>query len=556
MTARPRIALFSGPLGTIENTAPLITSDKARARYGLPINHSSRFDALRPQRLAAPVTVYVEQFSAHPLEADAAALYAPPDGFVDGSGAFHAERQSPDDKPVYAIELRPDDGLYPLPYFGRQADGSAWDATGSTPAAPAERSRQTFLPDASRLVEEIDRFGVGPDGHASRLSALADFDHIRVLPSGGYSHGLAEAQRSDLGEGDIDPEALGIDYFPYFPPMLRRDPPLASLARILDIVSATLSNDRYDGAVWLESSIGLEETAYWLGLLVDTAKPIVAVCAPESPHGVLGNTGDRNLVDAVSYITSGVWADSAGHDRVGPVLIDSGRILSARESMKTDARSGGLVGTGSVGVIGNIARTERPHLAMVPRRRSTHRSALLASGWPASVRGVVGASDGGERQVVEVVLRDPGGRVRPEVLPRVSIAKNGRYVVDEERTVEAWLAGALGQAPLAGIVAEGSTPYGGMDMATEAVLRRALYSGVPYVKVGRGNPEGYVTRDTAPFGIAGGDLASPKARLLLIACLLRFGAPPPAVDPTRPTPDEVAAVSGHLARFQEAFDEH
>jgi hypothetical protein len=42
----------------------------------------ARFDVLRAQRLAAPVTVYVEQFSAHPLEADAAELYGPPDGLI------------------------------------------------------------------------------------------------------------------------------------------------------------------------------------------------------------------------------------------------------------------------------------------------------------------------------------------------------------------------------------------------------------------------------------------------------------------------------------------
>jgi hypothetical protein len=51
-----------------------------------------RFDVLRPQRLAAPVTVYVQQFSAHPLERDAAELYAPPDGYVDVQGAALATR--------------------------------------------------------------------------------------------------------------------------------------------------------------------------------------------------------------------------------------------------------------------------------------------------------------------------------------------------------------------------------------------------------------------------------------------------------------------------------
>ena len=37
MTQRPRIAVFSGPTATIQNTVPLVTSNKARAKYGLPL---------------------------------------------------------------------------------------------------------------------------------------------------------------------------------------------------------------------------------------------------------------------------------------------------------------------------------------------------------------------------------------------------------------------------------------------------------------------------------------------------------------------------------------
>src|SRR5437868_7379200 len=78
---RPRIAHFAGANATIMNSPPLVTSNKARERHGLPLlRHPDgtpvRFDVLRAQRLAAPVTVYVEQFSAHPLERDAAELYA------------------------------------------------------------------------------------------------------------------------------------------------------------------------------------------------------------------------------------------------------------------------------------------------------------------------------------------------------------------------------------------------------------------------------------------------------------------------------------------------
>src|SRR4026208_1500640 len=92
--AKPRIAVFSGPTATIQNSEPLVTSNKAREKYGLPLKKHpdgspQRYDALRPQRPPPPVTVYVEQFSAHPLERDASDLYAPPDGYVDREGDFH-----------------------------------------------------------------------------------------------------------------------------------------------------------------------------------------------------------------------------------------------------------------------------------------------------------------------------------------------------------------------------------------------------------------------------------------------------------------------------------
>ena len=90
MDRKARIAHLAGPNATIQNTPPLVTSNKARAKHNLPLlvnpdSTPSRFDVLRPQRLAAPVTVYVEQYSGHPLEADAAELYGPPDGYVDSA---------------------------------------------------------------------------------------------------------------------------------------------------------------------------------------------------------------------------------------------------------------------------------------------------------------------------------------------------------------------------------------------------------------------------------------------------------------------------------------
>src|SRR5262249_57954073 len=120
--AKPRIAVFSGPTATIQNSEPLVTSNKARARHGLPLRLNRdgspmHFDALRPQRLAAPVTLYVEQFSAHPLERDAVELYGPPDGYLDPAGTFHRERQGPDAGAVYEVTLRPEGAVDPPPFI-------------------------------------------------------------------------------------------------------------------------------------------------------------------------------------------------------------------------------------------------------------------------------------------------------------------------------------------------------------------------------------------------------------------------------------------------------
>src|ERR1700684_1562439 len=111
MARKARIAHLAGPDATIQNTPPLVTSNKARAKHKLPLltdkeGSPSRFDVLRNQRLAAPVTVYVEQFSAHPLEADAAELYRAPDGWLGSDGEVRKERQGPGDKPVYEVVLR------------------------------------------------------------------------------------------------------------------------------------------------------------------------------------------------------------------------------------------------------------------------------------------------------------------------------------------------------------------------------------------------------------------------------------------------------------------
>src|SRR5215469_3123282 len=248
-SSKTRIAHLAGPTATIQNTPPLVTSNKARAKRGLPLLKDAdgaplRHDALRPQRLAGPITVYVEQFSAHPLEADVAELYGPPDGYIDASGRVHKERQSVSDKPVYEVELRPEDGLYPLPYVATQADGAAWEEECAFPNAPEAKARQGFFPDGSRSFEEIDRLQIGENGTGNLISAKADVDFYRVLPPSGYTKGLPEDRRTDAGAGDILPERRGADFFPYKPPHLAASAPRSALARATNAVQKIMKSGK------------------------------------------------------------------------------------------------------------------------------------------------------------------------------------------------------------------------------------------------------------------------------------------------------------------------
>ncbi len=563
---KPRIAVFSGPTATIQNSEPLVTSNKAREKYGLParLNQDGspmRFDVLRAQRLGAPVTVYIEQFSAHPLERDVKELYAPPDGYLDLSGVFHKQRTSPDDTPVYEVVLNPEDGLYPLPYMARQANGQPWEMDGTTKDAPGELCRVPFFPDGSRLFEEIDRLGISDQGVGCLLSAKADFDFYRALPSGGYTKGRIEGERTDTGKGAIAPEVSGVDFFPYRPGYLRKEPPMAALARATNMVQKALAGGNYLGAIWLEGSPFVEETIYWLNLLIDTTVPI-AGNSSQRPHGAIGNDGDRNIVDSVDYITSRIWADEKGRDRAGAVAILDEQIFTARDVQKADARPGGYVATGGHGgIIGRMGHPGAPQFTFRPIKRHTHSSLVNVTQLPKEVGGA--NLRGAKVCVITVPIKDDEGDLLPVAIPKVTIVKHARYLPEDdsgdasnEVDIIARLEKNLHDAPLAGFVAEGSAPFGAMSHSVDAALKRATFSGLPVVKVSRGNASGFVDATRDPLAIAGSNLTATKARLLLMACLMKLGCLPVAADPAKPTAAETEATKAKLKQYQEIFNTH
>jgi hypothetical protein len=548
---RPTIAVFSGPTATIQNTPPLVSHT----------GDSGPRDTLRAQRLAAPAVVYVEQFSGHPLEADSSDLYGPPDGYADASGSVLPPSAGPGPglKPVLKVELRPQDGPFLLPYLSRTRDGAPWLGSGLADLAPEEENRQTFFPDASRLYEEIDRFGVDGDGRGRMLTRQASFSFFRAIPSSGYRKGLAGALRKDsiMAGGvpvpateDIPPEQRGTDYFGYFPRHLRTDPGTSSLAEATNLLQSALGSGEFDGGQWLEGSPTTEESMYWFNLLLDISVPLVGHSA-QRPHGTLSADGDRNIVDGVRYLASRVWADAAGRDALGTVMIVDEVVYASRQVAKTDARPGNYVATGGFGgIVGSIEGSGSPVVTYLPTLRHTWSSALRLPRLPSSVRGLGGPG-------AAVTVKDGAGRLQPSAMPGVTIIGYGRYADGgcNAAAIGAWLEHALKSHPLAGIAVEGGSPYGNIEQGADAALRAAAFSGVPVVKCGRGNTNGFAPRQE-PWAISGSNLTVTKARVLLTAALLKIGALPPVADPSSPTPDEAAATHAAVAAYQEIFDTH
>jgi L-asparaginase len=552
--AKPRIAVFSGPTATIQNNKPLITSNKAREQYGLPLRKDERghplMDWPRYQRLAAPVTVYIEMFTAHPLEADVKELYAPPDGYVDARGKFSKQKKGATDKPVYAVTLKPEDGLYALPYMGRQANGQAWEGVATHTGAPFAESRQTFVPDASRIFEEIERNG-------GEIYEKADYDFYRAVPAGGYTKGLPHRQRSDVGEGDIPPEKLGQDFFSYGPYSATQTRP--KLARSVNFVQKALASGRYAGALWLEGSPTVEDSSYWLSIMIDTPLPI-ALNSAHRNRGEISPDGDGNIEQSINYILSKVWAGENGKDQLGAVMVQDEIIYSAREVEKGDAHPGGYVATGGYGgIFGSM--TAGAYLTEIPTRKHTWKSDVRVTLLPARIDGLL--RQNGAFKTVSVDIKNAAGELLPTAIPKVAMLKGDVWYDDDgapnpsgEKGIIASIDMLLEQYPLAGIVGEGTAPYSSMSPAQDRALEKAVLSGLPVVKTARGDARGLVKVNPNNLFIEGNNLTTTKARLLLTAAIMKLGPLPHAADPEHPTSAEMDAIKRKIELYQMIFQTH
>jgi L-asparaginase len=249
--------------------------------------------------------------------------------------------------------------------------------------------------------------------------------------------------------------------------------------KLVSRINAALADPSVYGVVITHGTDTLEETAYFLSLLVPRSKPVVLVGAMR-PATMLSADGPQNLLDAVRVASSD---DARGR---GPLVVMNDSIFDPVSVTKVAIRRVDGFAAPLGGPVGDV-------LAHLPR---FYRAAVPSS---------------------------PAFELQPAPLPRVSIAYTyaGFDARDLQRTVEG----------VDGLVIAGAGS-GGVPTSVRAPLQALITKGLPVVRTARhGGGDVWTAREAgvpAPAGrsiIAGRELSPAKARILLMLALQRPRTP-------------------------------
>jgi len=232
---------------------------------------------------------------------------------------------------------------------------------------------------------------------------------IRVLATGGT---IAGAQTGDARRG-YHAAVLSIDA------LVAAVPRLATLARLEVEQVAAIGSQDMDEAVWLRLAARtqaalaepdlagvvithgtdtMEETGYFLNLVVRSAKPVVLVGAMR-PATAISADGPMNLYNAVA-----VAAHPGVHGR-GVLIVANDEIHFARELAKTNTTQVGTFRSGHRGLAG-LVNAGRLHLYAPPVRRNTVASEFSLAGLASLPRvDIVYAHAGMGRELIDAAVR-------------------------------------------------------------------------------------------------------------------------------------------------------
>jgi len=252
---------------------------------------------------------------------------------------------------------------------------------------------------------------------------------------------------------------------------------LALAARI----NTLLASPAVDGIVVTHGTDTMEETAYFLNLVVKSAKPVVMVGALR-PANVISTDGPMNLYDAVALAAD----DAAAGNGVLVSLNDT--INCSRDVTKTNTALQDAFKAPELGYLGYI-QAGRPYFYRRPARKHTFAAEFDLTGLTA--------------------------------LPKVEIIYT---YVDSDCS----LATAAAAAGAKGIVVAG-VGNGGMSAAARETLAGLARRGIVIVRSTRVS-SGIVTRNSAvcddDCGFIAADTLNPqKARVLLMLALTRTADP-------------------------------
>jgi L-asparaginase len=131
-------------------------------------------------------------------------------------------------------------------------------------------------------------------------------------------------------------------------------------------IEEVLQSPEIDGAVYVQGTNTIEETAYFLNLTVHSDKPVV-VTGAQRPYNGLSSDAQMNLLDAIRL------AGAPAARGMGTLVAFNGEINAAREVTKTNTYHLQTFQTRDLGLLGYID-ADKIELYRTPHRRHTTRS--------------------------------------------------------------------------------------------------------------------------------------------------------------------------------------
>lgn len=272
---------------------------------------------------------------------------------------------------------------------------------------------------------------------------------VSSVPSLGKVANISAEQVSNVGSENIDNETL------------------LKLAKRINVL---LAKDDISGVVVTHGTDTLEETAYFLNLVVKSKKPVV-VTGSMRPSTAIGADGPSNILQAVTVAAS---PEAQGR---GVMVVLNDRIGSARFITKTDADSLDTFRSPEAGYLGRLVN-QKPQFDNFITRKHT--------------------------------VDTPFDISNVNELPKVDIIYG--YQNDSAYMYDAAVAHKAQGIVIAGVGAGSESKF------VLPSVRKAMEQGVVVVRSSR-TGSGYIPADEAYPGLLGDNLNPQKARILLMLAL-------------------------------------